>query len=226
MSRKRIALLVAIALLPVLAGAGMALLDVWRSSNLFITTRDAHVAARIIHAQSAVAGQIGQYNVRVGDSVQEGAVVAWVTGPSRARVNVRAPLSGTVLSLPAGEGASVPPGQAVVTIGDLEEIWVDANIEESRAVQVRVGQPVQVRIEPSGATLAGIVAEVTPATQSMLGSGSGGNAGNNGSGGRNASANTRVTQTVPVRIALELPEGTALPTLYPGMSAEVRISLR
>ncbi|CAA9222438.1 MAG: hypothetical protein AVDCRST_MAG77-752 [uncultured Chloroflexi bacterium] len=239
MTRKRIALLVGVALAPLLAGAIMALVDVWRNASFFVTTRDAHVAARIVNAQAPAAGQVGQYLVRVGDVVEEGAVVAWMSGPARVRLNVRAPLAGTVLNLPTDEGAAIGAGQPVVTIGDLDHLWIVANVEEARARLLRRGQQAEVRIEAAGMTLAGTVEEITPATQSAL-AGAGGQAQRQAAAGTNrntSAATTRPAQTVAVRISLELPEpgGTAGATaagqdpaqpLYPGMTAEVKIGVR
>jgi multidrug resistance efflux pump len=225
-TRKRIAVLVGVALAPLLVGAALALFDVWRSASYFVTTRDAHVAARILSAPAPTAGQVGQHFVRVGDVVEEGAIVAWVSGPARLRMNVRAPLAGTVLDLPADEGAPIGAGQPVVTIGDLDHLWVVANVEESRAGLLRPGQQAEVRVEAAGLTLGGVVQAITPATQSALAAPA--QQGQSGGQNRTANAATRPPQTIAVRIALALPESGAadLPPLYPGMTAEVKIDVR
>jgi multidrug resistance efflux pump len=217
-TKRRLGILIAVALVPLLAGAAIALYDVWQSATNYVTTKDAQVAAHIVQAQSAVAGQVGQYVVGVGDAVQEGDVVAWVSGPARLRVSVRAPLAGKVLSLPVPEGSAVAAGQALVTIGDLDHLWVVANVEEARAGQVRVGQPAEVRVEAAGVTLQGVVAEITPATQAALGA-----TGGASSQARVAGSAARGPQAVPVRIALA---AAPPPALFPGMTAEVRIAIR
>ena len=223
MSRKQLVKWGLIALVPLLVGTGLALFDVWRNSTTFVTTKDAHVAARIVSAQASAAGQVGQQFVHVGDAVEEGAVVAWLLGPARARINVRAPLSGTVLSLPVDAGASVNQGQPVVTIGDLDNLWVEANVDEARARLVRIGQPAQVRIDAADLTLAGTVEVITPATQAVLSVPAAAAAGGNS---RNTATTANRPQGVPVRIALAMPADGAPPGLYPGMSAEVRISVK
>jgi HlyD family secretion protein len=53
---------------------------------------------------------------------------------------VRSPLSGVVLSKNIEPGEYVAPGTAVVTIGDLVNVWLRAYIEETDLGRVKVGQ--------------------------------------------------------------------------------------
>ena len=53
---------------------------------------------------------------------------------------VYAPLSGVVLSKNIEPGEYVAPGTAVVTMGDLVNVWLRAYIEETDLTQVKVGQ--------------------------------------------------------------------------------------
>jgi len=55
-----------------------------------------------------------------------------------------APLSGMVLSENVESGEYVAPGTPVVTIGNLEKVWLRAYINETDLGRVKVGQPVQV----------------------------------------------------------------------------------
>jgi cobalt-zinc-cadmium efflux system membrane fusion protein len=61
---------------------------------------------------------------------------------------VRAPISGTVIARKVGPGQYLPSGSshAVFTIGDLSTVWLVAQVRESDAPLVRVGQQVQVRV--------------------------------------------------------------------------------
>ncbi len=54
---------------------------------------------------------------------------------------VAAPLTGVVLSKNIEPGEYVAPGTAVVTVGDLVNVWLRAYIEESDLGRVKVGQP-------------------------------------------------------------------------------------
>ncbi|MBD3297820.1 MAG: efflux RND transporter periplasmic adaptor subunit [candidate division Zixibacteria bacterium] len=55
---------------------------------------------------------------------------------------LRAPVSGTVLERPADLGSILDPGVRLVTIGNPEEIWVEASVHERDLNRVRPGQQV------------------------------------------------------------------------------------
>src|SRR5439155_17603429 len=120
MNRRRIGVYVAIALVPLLVGTALAGWDIWRESNFYVKTKDAQVSAPVVNAQANVGGRLGQFTVDVGDVVSAGDVVASLSaspapaaggitaqsvGPSRFTVNIRAPVSGTVISKATLAGA-------------------------------------------------------------------------------------------------------------------------
>jgi multidrug resistance efflux pump len=100
-----------------------------------------------------------------------------------------------VIAEPVAVGATVSAGQAIVSIVDPSDLWVNANIEETNIARVRVGQPVTVHVDALNADVPGKVFAVTPATAgvfSILPT-------------TNTSGNfTKVTQLVPVRISVNL----------------------
>jgi HlyD family secretion protein len=61
---------------------------------------------------------------------------------------VVSPLTGVVLSKNIEPGEYVAPGTPVVTIGDLENVWLRAYIEEADIRQVKVGQRARVTTDP------------------------------------------------------------------------------
>lgn len=60
---------------------------------------------------------------------------------------VVSPLTGVVLSKNVEPGEYVAPGTPVVTVGDLEHIWLRAYIDEPDLGRVRLGQKVRVRTD-------------------------------------------------------------------------------
>ena len=54
---------------------------------------------------------------------------------------VFAPRSGVVTAIGARPGAQVEPGQSIVTLADISQVWVVAEVPEASMGQVRVGQP-------------------------------------------------------------------------------------
>ena len=235
---RRVAVISLALLLPLLLGTVLTVYDAWSDSQRLVVTKDARVVTVTADARSAVAGQVGEHFVHVGDVVREGDVVALVLGPERVRVHVRAPLTGTVLALVAQEGAAVGAGEPVLTIGDLDGPWVVANLSPGAAARVQPGQRAEVLIKGLPAPLAGTVTEVVEPGQPVAAPPDGGDGGGdegtgagltirlgNGSAGSAGTPAAGPAASVPVRIDL-LPGALPPPALYPETPAEVRITLR
>ncbi len=69
---------------------------------------------------------------------------------------IYAPLSGIVSVRVARQGEVVQSGQPIVTIIDLDHLWVRADVEETYADAIQFGQKLKVRL-PSGALIEGAV---------------------------------------------------------------------
>jgi len=67
-----------------------------------------------------------------------------IAGTRFGYATVVAPLSGVVLSQDLEPGMYAAPGTPVVTIGDLDNVWLRAYIDETDLGRVKVGQPVRV----------------------------------------------------------------------------------
>jgi multidrug resistance efflux pump len=174
------------------------------------------------------AGRVESITPTIGASVHKGDVIAQVALPSQTgmgqngqpklgflgvgdtRVDVQAPFDGIVIAEPVAIGANVAAGQAIVSIVDPTQLWVNANIEETNIGRVKVGQTVTVHVDALGVDVPGKVDAVTPATASIFSI----------LPSSNASGNfTKVTQLVPVRIAVNL---GSQPLLL-GANVEVKI---
>lgn len=57
---------------------------------------------------------------------------------------VFAPRSGVVTAIGARPGARVEPGESILTLADLSQVWVVAEVPEISLGQTRVGQPVEI----------------------------------------------------------------------------------
>ena len=200
----------------------------YRESVLYVSTDNAQVAGQPVQVGSMNAGRVARVAVRLGSAVRRNDVLASVALPTQTgvaqngqpklgfmgladtQIDVLAPFDGVVLALPAAVGATIAAGQPIVTIVDPNQLWVNANIEETSIGRVRVGQTVQVHVDGLDEDVAGRVEAITPATAgtfSLLPTNS-------------ASGNfTKVVQLVPVRISLLLGSRPALL----GSSAEVKV---
>jgi membrane fusion protein (multidrug efflux system) len=130
---------------------------------------------------------------------------------------VLAPLGGVVSKKAVELGQLVQPGQPLMSVVPLDDVWVTANLKETETADVTVGDAVEFTADAyPGRRFQGHVESVSPAT-----------------GARfsllppdNATGNfTKVVQRVPVRIRLDRPNDSAHP-LRPGMSVNVTITTK
>jgi cobalt-zinc-cadmium efflux system membrane fusion protein len=94
-------------------------------------------------AQEAARGQLRIFGKADADiqALEQG------TSPSRLAV-VRSPIAGTVVSRKIGTGQVVRPDNAdpMFTVADLSQVWMSADIYETDARWISIGQPVEVRV--------------------------------------------------------------------------------
>jgi len=123
---------------------------------------------------------------------------------------ITAPISGTIGKQSLMRGDVVQPGQTIFTVNDLANVWVTANYEETKIGKIRIGAPVQIRVDAYGSRqFTGKV--------SLIGSGIVAPPFSIGDF-------TKTTQRVPVKILFDaIPESTVL---LPGMSVEVKINIK
>jgi membrane fusion protein (multidrug efflux system) len=78
---------------------------------------------------------------------------------------ITAPASGYVAEVAVKPGEYVLPGQPLLSVVNLDDLWVVANFTEGQLDGLRVGQAVEVRVDAfAGEALAGRVAAIMPAT--------------------------------------------------------------
>jgi membrane fusion protein (multidrug efflux system) len=137
---------------------------------------------------------------------------AWVNSHRNAIV---APASGYVAQRSVQIGSRVQPGQALLTIVPLHDLWIDANFKEVQLGHIRIDQPVEVTTDLYGGKLTfhgrveGLAAGTGGAFALLP--------------AQNASGNwIKVVQRVPVRIALDPKELEKNP-LRVGLSTDVAV---
>ncbi|HEX8392043.1 MAG TPA: HlyD family secretion protein, partial [Longimicrobium sp.] len=130
---------------------------------------------------------------------------------------VIAPTGGVVAKRSVEPGQLVQPGQPLMSVVPLNDVWVTANLKETQTRDLKPGEPVEFEVDAyPGVEFHGRLESVSPAT-----------------GARfsllppdNATGNfTKVVQRIPVRIRMDGRPDPAHP-LRPGMSASVRIRAR
>ena len=118
-----------------------------------------------------------------------------------------APVSGEV-NKTVVVGLNIQPGQQLLTVVPLDEVWITANFKETQLRRMRVGQRAEIHIDSSGKTLKGHVDSIAGATGplfSLLPP-------------ENATGNyVKIVQRIPVKIVLDQSENRDR-QLRPGMN--------
>lgn len=65
-------------------------------------------------------------------------------------VAIRAPMSGQVIARTVNAGAWIEAGKSVLTIANLNNVWVIANVPETRLRMIRLGAPAEIRATSLG----------------------------------------------------------------------------
>jgi len=128
---------------------------------------------------------------------------------------ILAPVSGEV-NKTVVVGLNVQPGQQLLTVVPLEEVWVTANFKETQLRHMRVGQRANVHVDSSGRTFKGHVDSIAGATGplfSLLPP-------------ENATGNyVKIVQRIPVKIVLDTGENRDH-QLRPGMNVVPSVYLQ
>jgi len=127
-----------------------------------------------------------------------------------------APVNGVVSNRTVEVGQNVAPGQELMEVINLDDIWITADFKETQLREMRVGQRVDVHVDANGRTYKGKVDSVAGA-----------------SGARfsllppeNATGNyVKVVQRIPVKIVLDQGSNNDH-QLRPGMSVDPKVWIR
>jgi membrane fusion protein, multidrug efflux system len=129
---------------------------------------------------------------------------------------VVSPVNGFVTNRTVEVGQNVQPGQELMRIINLDDIWVTANFKETQLRNMRVGQAVTIHVDTTGNDYKGHVQSIAGASgaiTSLLPP-------------ENATGNfVKVVQRIPVKITFDRGE-TKQHVLRPGMSVEPKVWLR
>ena len=130
--------------------------------------------------------------------------------------SIAAPIDGVVTHKSVEVGQIVAPGQGLMTIIPLNDVWVTANFKETQLAHVRPGQKAEIKVDMYGRSVSGRVDSIAGATGSKLSL----------LPPENATGNfVKVVQRIPVKILVDNPQDTGL-ILRPGMNVDVTIFTR
>src|SRR5215469_1359521 len=128
---------------------------------------------------------------------------------------ILAPVSGEVTKKVV-VGLNVEPGEQMLTVVPLDQVWITANFKETQLKHMRVGQKAKITCDSNGRSYQGHVDSISGATGpvfSLLPP-------------ENATGNyVKIVQRIPVKIVLEAGENRDH-QLRPGMNVEAKVYLR
>jgi len=107
----------------------------------------------------------------------------------------------------------VQPGQGLLVVVPLNDIWVTANFKETQLKNMRAGQRAEVNVDTYGKTFPGHVDSISGATGAVLSL----------LPPENATGNyVKVVQRIPVKIVLD-PISPSVAILRPGMNVDATV---
>ena len=113
-------------------------------------------------------------------------------------------------------GLNVDPGEQLLTVVPLDQVWITANFKETQLKHMHIGQRARIKLDSNGRTYNGHVDSIAGGTGpifSLLPP-------------ENATGNyVKIVQRVPVKIVLE-PGENRDHQLRPGMNVEAKVYLR
>jgi membrane fusion protein (multidrug efflux system) len=129
---------------------------------------------------------------------------------------ILAPVAGVVSDRTVEVGQNAAPGQEMMKIIPLDDVWITADYKETQLREMKIGQPVTIEVDANGRTYKGKVDSIAGA-----------------SGARfsllppeNATGNyVKVVQRIPVKIVLDPGENNDH-YLRPGMSVDPKVWIR
>jgi membrane fusion protein, multidrug efflux system len=129
-----------------------------------------------------------------------------------------APEAGIITRKSVEVDQNVSPGQNLLTLVSLQDIWITANFKETQLRHMRAGQPVSIHVDATGKNYSGRVTQIGGATGSVLSL----------FPPENATGNyVKVVQRVPVRIDFtDLAREDQHQELRPGLSVEPKVTVK
>ncbi|HWI55479.1 MAG TPA: efflux RND transporter periplasmic adaptor subunit [Desulfobacteria bacterium] len=190
----------------------------WYENTYYVSTEDARVTGTIFHVTPQIAGKLLEFNLAEGQEVNKGQIAGrqeMVNLPDSnlEMATMRTPIKGIVLKKQGNVGEVVTPGQVLAMLVNPDDLYISANIDETKIDRIKPGEVVDITIDSyPGKDFSGRVKSVgqaTAATFSILPTSTGGNF-------------TKVVQKIPVKISMTANDVK----LLPGTSAVIKIHVK
>jgi membrane fusion protein, multidrug efflux system len=192
-------------------------------SNIQIAKAQLNAAqARVEQARAGVSSaraDVQQVSMRTADAqgklakVEQARAMVEAAQLNLSYTEIVAPIDGVATHKQVELGQIVQPGQGLLVVVPLQDVWVTANFKETQLKKMRPGQKAEVKVDTYGKTFSGHVDSIAGATGAMLSL----------LPPENATGNyVKVVQRIPVKVIVDpIPEQKAI--LRPGMNVDVTV---
>jgi membrane fusion protein (multidrug efflux system) len=207
------------------AQAGSAAVDAARSSASAAQHQIKAAQSKVLQAQADVqSARSGPQQVRAMRSRAESAealVESKKAALDQAQLNLQyttiiSPVDGVVTNRTVEAGQNVQPGQELMRVINLDDIWVTANFKETQLRDMRINQAVTIYVDTTGKDYKGHLQSISGASGSITSL----------LPPENATGNyVKVVQRIAVKITFD-PGETKEHVLRPGMSVEPKVWIR
>ena len=181
----------------------------------YVSTENAQIDGDRISVNAPTSGTLTDWTATQGTQLRKDRLVGRIKvqgGFVQPQQPIRAPGDGTIVIDDGVEGAFVTAGTPLAIAYDLSKVYVTARVDETDIDDVRPGQTVDIDVDAfSAAELTGSVREIQGGAAGEFSPFPRSNTGGN---------YQKVTQVIPVKIALDDTQGLAL---VPGMNVTVKI---
>ena len=143
----------------------------------WVAAQEEFLSAKRIAAQTDISGLASlvdgaRQRMRLAGMTEEQVRIVENNGKVFPRITLTAPIGGVIAELGAREGMTVAAGAPLFRINGLGTVWVNAEVPEAMAAQVRPGATVHVRTsafpgETFNGRVSAILPEVNPATRTL-----------------------------------------------------------
>ena len=203
-------ILILLIALPVITGALIGLHFYFQGTN-YVVTENARITTTLVTVTPTVTGILETFTIYEGRYVRKNEIIGWIENIE----TFRSPFDGLVVRSYVSQNQVVSPLEPLAVIADINNLHIQANIEETYITRIHRGQTVSVTIDAFGnRQFTGYVSEIGRITDAEIsGSAMFFNTGGNF---------TKVTQIIPVKI--KITDDINLENFI-GLNARVRIAL-
>jgi len=209
--------LVTLGLVLILVAGGFIGAYFWYNSTHYMSTDNVELVADFIKVTPLASGKLLEFNVNEGDYVVKDQLIGRLDAgaDSGAASNIRAPISGVVVQKSAlvGEYESSAASPTLALIMDPHQIYLIANIDETKISKVKIGQAVDISIDQfKGKKFTGKVSSISQASNNAFSILS----------AQTSGTFTKVVERVQVKIQINNNDTK----LLPGTNAVVKIHIK